>query len=268
MMAVECSRILADQVSACRQRIIDVLVEIDRIELQVNPQIQARYAKTVGYLEQDLSKWRLRARRLKRKATLLQAHANRGESIDDASLEARLDDEFREWEASLARALQEHVRTLEMSLSSRLLSPSDERAAKELHRTLVKRLHPDIHPGQSEEATRFFYIAQAAFENGDLAMLKAVAVATEDFDAQDRLDAYGASEDELEIDLAAAEAQLAVVLEQLFLLKKSEPYSLLDLLDDPQRLASVRSKLKAMIDQQKQAARAYEKRITELYGRN
>lgn len=56
-----------------RQQVIDTLLEIDDIELQVNPQLPAQYAKTIGYLEDDLFKQQIKTCRCKRRFALAQA---------------------------------------------------------------------------------------------------------------------------------------------------------------------------------------------------
>lgn len=81
------------------------------------------------------------------------------------------------------------------AFGSRPLSPSEERELKELHRKLIRRLHPDIHPDLPEDAQRFFLIAQAAYENGDVDTLRVVDTATEDY--EEHADTAGLSEDDV-----------------------------------------------------------------------
>ena len=61
---------ILEQISEARGRIADMLLEIDDIVLQVNPQIQADYATKIGYLENDLLKWQIAARRSRRRFAL------------------------------------------------------------------------------------------------------------------------------------------------------------------------------------------------------
>ena len=258
---------LKDQLDQTRQQVLDVLFEIDDINLQVNPQIQARYAKSVGYLENDLFKWQLRARRAKRKFALIQAAANRGEEVHIEAIELTLDEEFAEWEARIAAQAAEQLEMLEALANTRPMSPREARELKELHRKLIKRLHPDLLPGQSEDAQRFFLVAQTAFEAGDLRTLRIVDVATEDFETgSDDLDKTDASEGELEIELAMVEAQLNIATEQLEALKHSHPYILLELLDNPIKLVERQHELEAQIEEQKKTVQAYEERIQALQG--
>ena len=68
----------ASQIVDARARIAELLLEIDHIVLQVNPQIEAEYATKIGYLENDLLKWQIAARRARRRHALAQARVNCG----------------------------------------------------------------------------------------------------------------------------------------------------------------------------------------------
>lgn len=245
-----------------RQRVIDSLLEIDDIKLQVNPHILAQFAKTIGYLEDDLYKWQLRSRRCKRKFALAQASANRRELVMLDEIDNALDEEFAEWEAQLAKRSADQMELLEILARSRPLSPSETRELKELHRKLIRRLRPDIHPDLPENAHRFFLIAQTAYENGDVDTLRVIDTATED--CEEIEDMASPSEDDTAIELAMAEAQLNVAREQLDALKHSHPYVLAELLDDSVRLVERKDELESEIAHQKEAVRVYEAKIAEL----
>lgn len=250
-----------------RQSIIDVLLEIEEIELQVNPRIVAEYASQVGYLENDLLKWQLRARRLRRRLALVQAAVNRGETITWEQVDAVLDQEFGDWEAELSRRLSELTCRLEELNAMVPLRPSEAGELKELHRTLVKRLHPDVRPDLGDEGSRFFMIVQAAYANGDIQSLRAIATATEEMDRP--LDAPSGDgdaddEDSLELDIAMAEAQLKVQGERLERLKTSRPYTLHEILDDPRALSHLQRDLERQIAGQRRAVRALEERLDDI----
>lgn len=66
------------EISEARARIAELLLETDNIVLQVNPHIEAEYATKIGYLENDLLKWQIAARRSKRRYALAQARVNSG----------------------------------------------------------------------------------------------------------------------------------------------------------------------------------------------
>ena len=97
---------IKDQIIAARSRIAELLLEIDDITLQVNPRIEAEYATKIGFLENELLKWQIAARRARRRYSLAQARANAGESFAEDEFEAQLDEELAEWDALLARSVE------------------------------------------------------------------------------------------------------------------------------------------------------------------
>ena len=251
-------------VSEARARIAELLLEIDHIVLQVNPHIEAEYATKIGYLENDLLKWQIAARRARRQFALAQARVNSGTAFTADEFDAQLDEELAEWESLLAASVEAFLETAERAAGSRPMSPSDARELKRLHRELIKRLHPDLHPGQPVEATRFFMVAQAAYENGDLDVLRSVAVATEGMGGEDV--AADMTEDEASIELELVLAHERIVKQQLEELKRSNPYALKEKLEDGAWVVRRTSELKRQIKEQKAAAKAYDERFAELAG--
>lgn len=254
------------EISEARARIADLLLEIDDIVLQVNPHIEAEYATKIGYLENDLLKWQIAARRSRRRFALAQARANSGMAFEADEFEAQLDEELAEWESLLAASVEAFLEAAERAAGSRPMSPSDARELKRLHRELIKRLHPDLHPGQPDEAVRFFMVAQAAYEKGDLDVLRSVAVATEGMGGEDVV--ADMTEDEASIELELVEAHERVVKQQLDELKRSNPYALKEKLEDGAWVVRRTSELKRQIEEQKAAAKAYDERFAELAGGN
>ena len=163
---------LEEQMAKVRQDIADALLEVDQIKLQTNPQIEADYAIKIGCWENQLFEAQIVALRAKRRFTLAQARFNRNEEISTDEIEATLDEEFEEWQQELEKRVAEYVARVEKRASSVPLSPVDTKELRDLHRELVKRLHPDLHPDQGENEKRLFLLAQGAFENGDLEMLR------------------------------------------------------------------------------------------------
>lgn len=257
-----CETVNQDCLAGLRQQVVDTLLEIDNINLQVNPRILADYAKSIGYLETDLYKWQLKGRRAKRRLALAQAKANKGENISLERIDADLDSEFAEWSTKLSALLDEHLQLLESITGSRPLSPSAVRELKTIHKKLIKRLHPDLHPDLSEDGMRFFLIAQSAYENGDLSMLRAIDTATEDY--EDPVVPSELSDCDLEIEVAIAEAQLNVAVEKLDALESSYPYTLSELLNDPIKLAKRKMELEDEIENQKEIAKGYEEKLADL----
>lgn len=252
-----------ERITDARARIAELLLEIDNITLQVNPQIEAEYATKIGYLENDLLKWQIAARRAKRRLALAQARVNAGASLRGDEFEAQLDRELAEWESLLDRSVKVFLKAAERAAGSRVLSPADSRELKKLHRELIKRLHPDLHSGQSDEAVRFFMVAQAAYEKGNLDVLRSIAVATEGM-GEEGADASGFSEDEAAAELELVLAHERVVRRRLEELKRSNPYALKEKLEDDAWVIRKTSELEKQVEEQKAAVRAYDERFAKL----
>ncbi len=252
------------EISEARARIASLLLEIDDIVLQVNPRIEAEYATKIGYLENDLLKWQIAARRARRRYALAQACANAGDSFEKDEFESQLDEELEEWESLLAKSVEAFLDAAERYAGSRPMSPADAHELKRLHRELIKRLHPDLHPGQPGAAMRFFRVAQAAYENGDLDVLRSVAVATEGMGEEDVC--AGLTGDEVSIELELVLAHERVIVQQLEELKRSNPYALKEKLEDGAWVVRRTAELKNQIEEQKAATRAYDERFADLAG--
>ena len=245
---------LNDLLDQARTILSNLLFEIDDIELQVNPRIKVDYSVKIGCFENELLKAQIEARRAKRKLALAQARANRGISIVDAELEENLQEEFAQWEAELSARVSEYIQNLEVRASTTALSAQDSRELKRLHRTLIKRLHPDANIGCEEECERFFLLAQAAYEHGDLELLKSVEASTRHLGKNS-----GAfpTEAEASAELEIVNARIEVCRGKLELLKSSNPYLLKDKLDDAAWVTKTVLDLKGQTEQHARACEYY-----------
>ena len=153
---------LLQDIRDIRQQITDLLMEIEHVSLQVNPQIEVDYAIKIGCYENELLQAQIAARRAKHKFGLAQARKNRGEEINEELIEQELDEEFAVWEAQLTAQVQDYLSKLETRAGTRALLPHEQKELRALHRELVKRLHPDLHAHQSEEERRLFNMLQGS----------------------------------------------------------------------------------------------------------
>ena len=137
---------------------------------------------------------------------------------------------------------------------SRAMSTRDTRELKRLHRLLIKRLHPDTNIGHEEECERFFLLAQAAYENGDLDLMRSVEAATTHLGSGGRAPE---SEDEAQAEIAIVQARVDIAQGKLNVLKTSNPYALKEKLDDAQWVAETVMDLKERTAQHRRARDYY-----------
>lgn len=252
--ATEISAETAAELERLRTRLSDVIFEIDDIELQVNPAIKRDYAVKIACFENNLLEADIEARRAKRKLAMARVQANMGEPIAEDLIESMLQDEFASWEASLKEHLDDYLKHLEERASTRAMSAHDTRELKRLHRLLIKRLHSDTNIGREEECERFFLLAQAAYENGDLDLMRSVEAATTHLGSGGRAPE---SEDEAQAEIAIVQARVDIAQGKLNVLKTSNPYALKEKLDDAQWVAETVMDLKERTAQHRRARDYY-----------
>lgn len=262
---------LRDELKRESERLMDLLMEIDDIRLQQNPQIEADYAAKVGYLENELLASQIEARRSRRALELARAAINRGDALDDAALgaiEQQLDAELTSWKKKLNDALRRAQELLENRAGSVALSTHDSRELKRLYRELAKRLHPDAHPELAEDARHLFAVAQNMYKNGDLAGLTALSATVSVLmgktgDATDRLPRQDLMES-LETELMAARARVEMMAGQLQELKSAFPYALREQLSDTAWVVARSEELQARIAETNRAADAFREKLHAL----
>lgn len=252
--ATEISAETAAELERLRTRLSDVIFEIDDIELQVNPAIKRDYAVKIACFENNLLEADIEARRAKRKLAMARMQANMGEPIAEDLIESMLQGEFASWEASLKEHLDDYLKHLEERGSTRAMSAHDTRELKRLHRLLIKRLHPDTNIGREEECERFFLLAQTAYENGDLDLMRSVEAATTRLGSGGRAPE---SEDEAQAETAIVQARVDIAQGKLNVLKTSNPYALKEKLDDAQWVAETVMDLKERTAQHRRARDYY-----------
>ena len=188
--------------------------------------VLGRYAAAFGERLKNLHSLEIEAARLKREIELVQAAFNSGRELDYVKIQETLDAEFAEWQAKLdaeALELAKHRGVLDG-----LLDPETTRALRNLYRTLARRLHPDINPGQSTASAELWHRVNAAYDLRDLDELKAIEILTRDSDTLPAPE----SMESLHVLVEKLRHQLDRLLHTLASRRKEWPFDQLETLDD------------------------------------
>ncbi len=157
-----------------RTELAKLVCDYDILVNTIGPNLEADYLIKIGHLQYDLFCADTSVRRLKRKIEMLQAALNSGDRIDISIVDAKLDEEFEDWQRQ-AEGQFAKIQAARQQLSS-LHNPEDSAEIKKLYRQLARRLHPDVNPKSPEKAHALWLQVATAYKNGDLEELRVLAL--------------------------------------------------------------------------------------------
>ena len=246
-----------------RADILDIVTAIEDIRLQQFPQIYNDYAIKIGCWEKELLEAEVAARRSKRRYALMQAQVNQGNAPQYENIETQLDEEFADWTERAEEAQAAYEQALAWHLARVPMAPADTEELHKLYGTLMKRLHPDVHVGEDEKRAEYFALAQNAYRDGDLKVLRSLETATRRFDPKDDLEGED-NTNALATELELQEVERSAMQKQLEELENSEDMQLGKLLQDPDWVTARTEELKAAVEQWESVQREYDARVARL----
>ena len=250
---------LAAEIAVRRAELAERLAAWHDLADVLRPWLLALYQEKLGAWELKRLTAQTQAARAKRRLEQFQAALNEGKEPDLARIDAAMEAEFVHWQQKIREAAAVRERA-EKWVQGEQLKPEDEVELKALYRGLVKALHPDLHPQQSEGQQLLWQKVQEAHAAKALADLKALAALVQEPPAPDEPDAMDVLQKEmvrLESLLAALAAKHAAALEQ-------PPFTLRDKLDDAAWIAARRAELETQIAPLEAQRDHYEKHLQQL----
>lgn len=237
-----------------------LLLERDELKYVECKNVEMQYMLTLGSLEYKAFELNCAMLRLKRKIELIQTKKNRQEKVLVSAIDKLLDEEFAEYQEKL----NEHIDKMNTALErckGELLTAEETKELKTLYRTVVKALHPDIHPDVSEAQIKLFQNAVDAYENGDLNTLRII----KEMVAEPVLPKL--NENSLAVLTKEKERllkMLELIKEQIKEIKKRYPYNLKPIVQSEDLTAKKKADLKSTISKFQEIIDVYKKRIEEL----
>ena len=251
---------LKAEVEKLRTEISMLLLERDELRLVICKNIETAYMLALGSLEYKAFELHCEFLRLKRKIDLVQAKKNRQEKVVISAIEKILDEEFEEYQRQLDEQINKMNQALDHS-KGRPLTDEETKEIKKTYRNIVKALHPDLHPDITPAQIQLFQNAVQAYENGDLNSLRIISEMVAEPVIPEK------SENGLTI-LAKEKERLSktieLIREQITEIKSEYPYTMKELVDDPEQIAKKKAELEETIKELKEAYDIYAARLKEM----
>ena len=258
------SQACKEKVDRLRTELSMLLLERDELEFVICKNIESAYYLKLGTIEYKAYETECAALRLKRMVELVQARINRQEKVIIADVERVLDEEFAEYQRKLNRQIEKMNEALERS-RSRILTDAEAEELKKLYRSIVKRLHPDVNPNVTQAQLRLLTNAISAYKNGDLAAMRIIAAMVAEPVLPDRArEAMHMLTEEsrrLETMLSSVRVQIADI-------KSRFPYTVKDIVEDPQKEQQRREEIESALAQYQELIKKYKARLAEMLGKN
>lgn len=252
---------LRDDVEKLKTEISMLLLERDELVHVVCKNIETAYLLTFGALEYKAYQLDTDVRRLQRKLELIRQRRNREERVDLRVIESQLDEEF----AGYKERLQEEMDKMEAAIDrakSPVLSEEETREVKRLYRKVVKKLHPDLHPGISADQVRLFQQAVDAYERGDAAILRLIDTMSDDEPLPDAPTPDVMAQ--LMADQKRFQETAESIRDEIQKVKSSYPYNVKDFIENPEKKKSRLDSLQQLVDELTEAKAYYEAQVKTL----
>lgn len=254
---------LQDKVASLQQELLDLVGEHDHLRYVICVNIENDYMLKMGYLEVKAFELQLTFSRMRREISMIQAYINRGETVQIAVIQERLESEFASFQAKLTKQLNQLDRALGIAKAD-CLSEEEMKELKQLYRQLVKAWHPDMNPNLGPEYTQLFERAVQAYRNGDLVTMRILAV----IQGGQAPEVNREESDSLsywQTKLEETEDLIANYRERMATIRQSYPYLYLEILEDDERLRERQEEYEELIQQYEANIVSYRQRLDALY---
>ena len=227
----------------------DLVAERDELENSEGPRLTALYMEAVGQLQYEVLVLQYEIALLKQKRDLLQAYKNRGEKADLNYVDEQVEATAKTYNENIQREeekIKQAKAYIEEQKEEEKKNQEDEkRELRDLYRKLVHRLHPDLHPEQTEWEKELFLKIQEAYEKGDLERLRELAKQLEAGMPADAVD--NETTEEWEERVNQLKEEIAKIREEIARILQGFPFTYRERLNNPEWIAQTQDMLRKEI---------------------
>ena len=168
-------RLLRKEYDELKKKFAGLMLTLREMKQQEEPRLCALYISAFGQQKYDILNLQVEIKTLDMRKQLLQSYINRDQTPDLNEIKSKIDDAVAEYN----KILEEEAKKMKAAkeyLESPLMSKEDAAELRTLYRMLVKHLHPDANPEQTEKEHDLFLVVQAAYDHCDLEKLRDICL--------------------------------------------------------------------------------------------
>lgn len=154
------------EVAVASCTLLELYEQLEKMKYIDGPKLEQEYMNRIGYYEETIIKAEMECELLQKKQKMIQVAINRREPIDEAAIDAELENVRRQMLEDAGGDTVPHAYP-ELSFESRELLQS-------IYKEIVQQFHPETHPELTEVHRELFVKAREAYRHQDLEALKLV----------------------------------------------------------------------------------------------
>ena len=241
-----------------------LVAERDELENSEEPRLIALFMEAVGQLQYEVLVLQYEIALLKQKRDLLQAYKNRGEKADLNYVDEQVEATAKTYNENIQRE-EEKIKQAkayieEQKEEEKKNQEDDKHELRNLYRKLVHRLHPDLHPEQTEWEKELFLKVQDAYEKGDLERLRELAQQLEAGMPADAVD--NETTEEWEERVKQLKEEIVKIREEIARILQEFPFTYRERLNNPEWISLTQDILRQEIAELKKEKTRLEKIVS------
>lgn len=263
---------LKEEYERLQREYSELITKRDDLLMREWPLLEAVYMETIGQLQYEQLCLQYEIALMKMERDLLQAAINRGEKADKEAVNEKVNETAQTFNDNIQREeekineskeyREQHSQEYKEFTDQDTGEPDKDREAekielKKLYKRLVHRLHPDLHPEQSEWERELFLKVQEAYREGNLERLRELEA---ELDAGMPSDsANSGSIEDWEERISILKEQIEKIKKEINQIENDFPFTYRDKLNDKEWVSAKQEEIRAAIEQLKAEKQRLEK---------